>query len=173
MKHMLVVSTVFGLLAATPSGAGPGDKATAQMKDQGGKTVGTIALIETPLGILLTGDLTQLPPGPHGFHVHAVGRCEPPFTSAGGHFNPNNRKHGFHDSAGPHAGDLANVHASADGKAVVDTFAAGLTLSGGPRGLLDQDGTSLVIHAKVDDYKSDPAGDSGDRIICGVLGRAP
>ena len=172
MKHMLVVSTVFGLLAATPCGAAPGDKATAQMKDPGGKTVGTVALTETPLGILLTGDLTQLPPGPHGFHVHAVGRCEPPFTSAGGHFNPNNRKHGFHDSAGPHAGDLPNVHASADGKAVVDAFAAGLTLSGA-RGLLDQDGSSLVIHAKVDDYRSDPAGDSGDRIICGVLGKTP
>jgi Cu-Zn family superoxide dismutase len=173
MKHMLVVSTVFGLLAATPAGAAPGDKATAQMKDRGGKTVGTIALIETPLGMLLTGDLTQLPPGPHGFHAHAVGRCEPPFTSAGGHFNPNNRKHGFHDAAGSHAGDLANLHASADGKAVVDTFAAGLTLSGGPRSLLDQDGTSLVIHAKIDDYKSDPAGDSGDRIICGVVVKAP
>jgi Cu-Zn family superoxide dismutase len=173
MKYLVVVSTVFGLVAAAPAGAAPGDKATAQMQDQGGRTIGTIALTETPLGMLLTGELSQLPPGPHGFHVHAVGKCEPPFTSAGGHFNPNNRKHGFHDAAGSHAGDLVNLHASADGKALVDAFAAGLTFSGGPRSLLDQDGASIVIHAKTDDYKTDPAGDSGDRIICGVLKKTP
>jgi len=118
------------------------------MKDKDGKALGTITLTETAQGVLLNGELTQIPPGPHGFHIHAVGKCEPPFTSAGGHFNPDNKKHGFHEASGSHAGDLPNLHAAADGKAVVDAITPGLTLTGGGKSLFDQDGAALVIHAK-------------------------
>ena len=158
------------LVLAASAQAAPGDKATAELKDREGHAVGTVTLTETPHGILLAGELGRLPPGPHGFHLHAVGKCEPPFTSAGPHFNPANHKHGFAAAEGPHAGDLPNLHAAPDGKASVDAFAAGVTLAG-QQGLLDQDGASLVVHAKADDYRTDPAGDSGDRIACGVIGK--
>lgn len=173
MRFLVLKLVLASTALASAAHAAAGDKATAQMKDRNGAVLGTIALTETPQGLLLTGDLAQLPPGPHGFHLHAVGRCEPPFTSAGGHFNPDGKKHGFHDPAGPHAGDVPNLHASSDGKAVVDALALGVTLGSGSRGVLDQDGTAVVIHAKADDYKTDPAGDSGDRIACGVVVKAP
>ncbi len=155
----------------TTAHAAPGDKANADMKDRSGKSLGTITLTEVPQGLLLTGEVVQLPPGPHGFHLHAVGKCEPPFTTAGGHFNPDTKKHGFHETSGPHAGDISNLHAAADGKAVVDVVVHGPTLSGPARAVLDQDGTAVVIHAKADDYRTDPAGDSGDRIVCGVVSK--
>ncbi len=173
MMDLRVMSVICALGLALGAHSAAGDKATAQMKDRDGKVIGTITLTETPQGVLLNGDLNGLPPGPHGFHVHAVGKCEPPFTSAGGHFNPENKKHGFHDASGAHAGDLPNLHAVADGKAMVDAVAAGLTLAGGSKSLLDQDGASIVIHAKADDYKTDPAGESGDRIVCGIVTKAP
>ncbi len=172
MKGLGVMSVIYALGLASAAHSAAGDKATAQMKDRDGKVIGTITLIQTPQGVLLAGDLNGLPPGPHGFHLHAVGQCEPPFTSAGGHFNSDNKKHGFHDAGGAHAGDLPNLHAMADGKAVADAMALGLTLSGGARGLLDQDGAAIVIHARADDYRTDPAGESGDRIACGVVTRA-
>jgi len=154
------------LLAAGAAAAAPGDKANAEMKDKDGKAAGTVALLETPHGVLLSGNLAGLPPGAHGFHIHSVGKCEAPqFTSAGGHANPGGKKHGFEAAAGPHEGDLTNLHAAADGKATIDAFAPGATLAS----LLDSDGAALVIHEKVDDYKTDPAGDSGARILCGVL----
>ena len=169
MKRIVLTGAI-SLAALIPlAHAAPGDKAKAEMKDRDGKVLGTVMLTEAPHGILLAGDLSQLSPGPHGLHIHSVGKCEPPFTTAGGHFNPAGRKHGFESASGAHAGDLPNLHASADGKAVVDLVAQGLTLSGGATGLLDQDGAAVVIHAKADDYRTDPAGDSGDRIACGVV----
>ena len=173
MTGLRAMSVICALGLASAAQSAAGDKATAPMKDRDGKVIGTITLTETPQGVLLAGELNGVPPGPHGFHLHAVGQCEPPFTSAGGHFNPDNKKHGFHDAGGPHAGDLPNLHALTDGKAVVDAIAPGLTLSGGGRSLLDQDGASIVIHARADDYRTDPAGESGDRIICGIVTRAP
>jgi Cu-Zn family superoxide dismutase len=167
------LAAIFALTLVSAAHAAAGDKATAQMKDKDGKALGTITLTETAQGVLLTGELTQIPPGPHGFHIHAVARCEPPFTSAGGHFNPDNKKHGFHEASGSHGGDLPNLHAAPDGKAVVDAIAPGLTLTGGGKSLLDQDGAALVVHAKADDYKTDPAGDSGDRLVCGVVEKTP
>ena len=154
------------LLLGSAVDAAPGDKASAEMKDREGKSIGRIALSETPHGMLLRGDLSSLPSGPHGFHIHAVGKCEAPqFTSAGGHANPTNKKHGFEATEGPHGGDLPNLHTGADGKTAVDAFAPGVTLAS----LLDADGSALVIHEKADDYKTDPAGDSGGRIVCGIV----
>lgn len=169
MIRISLISIVCAAASVSVAHAAPGDKATAEIKDRDGKALGTVTLTETAHGVLLTGELTSLTLGPHGFHVHAVGKCEPPFTSAGGHFNPENRKHGYYEASGSHAGDMPNLHALADGRAIADIMAGSLTLSGGAMGVLDQDGAAVVIHAKADDYKTDPAGDSGDRIACGVV----
>jgi superoxide dismutase, Cu-Zn family len=162
----LAAPLTLALLLAGGAAAAPGDKASAEMKDKDGKAVGTVALAETPHGVLLSGNLAGLPAGPHGFHIHAVGKCEAPqFTSAGGHANSGGKKHGFAAAEGPHQGDLSNLHAGADGKATVDAFAPGVTLAN----LLDADGSALVVHEKADDYRTDPAGDSGARIACGIV----
>ena len=109
-----------------------------------------------------------LPAGVHGIHVHAVGKCEgPAFTTAGPHWNPSAKMHGTENPMGPHHGDLPNITIAADGTGTLSYPLAGGTLDG----LLDADGASVVIHAKVDDYRTDPSGNSGDRIACGVLAR--
>jgi Cu-Zn family superoxide dismutase len=145
------------------------DTASAVLKDASGKEVGAATLTVTPSGVLISLDLTAVPPGEHGFHVHTTGKCEPPdFKSAGPHFNPDQTKHGFMTPEGPHAGDLPNLHVPADGKLQVEVLEPNVTLSG-EAPLLDADGSALVIHAGADDYKTDPAGNSGDRIACGVI----
>jgi len=145
------------------------DTASAVLKDASGKEVGAATFTVTPSGVLISLDLTAVPPGEHGFHVHTTGKCEPPdFKSAGPHFNPDQTKHGFMTPEGPHAGDLPNLHVPADGKLQVAVLEPNVTLSG-EAPLLDADGSALVIHAGADDYKTDPAGNSGDRIACGVI----
>ena len=103
--------------------------------------------------------------------MHETGKCEPPFKTAGGHFNPGKKDHGALLATGAHAGDLPNVFAAADGTLKFELLAPGLTLAAGPNSVFDADGSSVVLHAKADDYRSQPAGDSGDRIACGVLAR--
>jgi len=145
------------------------DTASAVLRDASGKEVGAATFTVTPSGVLISLDLTAVPPGEHGFHVHTTGKCEPPdFKSAGPHFNPDQTKHGFMTPEGPHAGDLPNLHVPADGKLQVEVLEPNVTLSG-EAPLLDADGSALVIHAGADDYKTDPAGNSGDRIACGVI----
>jgi len=145
------------------------DTASAVLKDASGKEVGAATFTVTPSGVLISLDLTAVPPGEHGFHVHTIGKCEPPdFKSAGPHFNPDQTKHGFMTPEGPHAGDLPNLHVPADGKLQVEVLEPNVTLSG-EAPLLDADGSALVIHAGADDYKTDPAGNSGNRIACGVI----
>jgi len=145
------------------------DTASAVLRDASGKEVGAATFTVTPSGVLISLDLTAVPPGEHGFHVHTIGKCEPPdFKSAGPHFNPDQTKHGFMTPEGPHAGDLPNLHVPADGKLQVEVLEPNVTLSG-EAPLLDADGSALVIHAGADDYKTDPAGNSGNRIACGVI----
>ncbi|MGH7629466.1 MAG: superoxide dismutase family protein [Gemmatimonadales bacterium] len=144
---------------------------TASMLDSAGTAVGSASLLESRRGPLLVLKLQGISPGTHGLHVHAAGSCEKPrFESAGAHLNPTNRKHGARNPAGPHAGDLPNVRARADG--TVDTT---LTLSGdllAPAALgTGAPARALVLHAKADDLMTDPSGNSGDRIVCGVLGK--
>jgi Cu-Zn family superoxide dismutase len=124
---------------------------------------------ETPGGVTFRIGAAGLPHGIHGIHVHAVGRCDPPgFTTAGAHFNPDGRQHGFNNSAGPHRGDMPNVTVSANG-----VLQEAVSLPGASFGtLLDADGAALVIHARADDYATDPSGNSGDRIACGVISLA-
>jgi Cu-Zn family superoxide dismutase len=158
----LVVAAGLGISSAAAA------EATAEMKDPGGATVGTVTLREVPHGVLLTARFSALPAGPHGFHVHAVGDCTPPFTSAGGHFNPGGAKHGLAADGGHHAGDMANLLVPASGAVEAEIHNAALRLDDA---LFDADGAAIVVHAGPDDHASDPAGDAGARIACGVIRR--
>ena len=135
-----------------------------------GQVLGQVRMWETPGGVTFRIGAAGLPHGIHGIHVHGVGRCDPPgFTTAGPHWNPAGRKHGFNNPAGPHAGDLPNVTVAANG-----VLAEAVTLPGASfASLLDADGSALVIHAHADDYVTDPSGNSGDRIACAVISLSP
>jgi len=143
--------------------------ARAELKDARGTKVGGATLVDTPGGVKISARFTELPPGEHGFHVHAVGRCEPPFESAGGHFNPMSKQHGRDNPQGPHAGDLPNVQMSDRREGTIEIVLRRVSLNGGPTRLLDSDGASLVVHERADDYVTDPAGSAGARIACGVI----
>jgi Cu-Zn family superoxide dismutase len=144
--------------------------AKATLKDAAGKEVGQATLVQAPHGVLVKLTLKGATPGEHAFHVHAVGKCEPPFTSAGGHFNPGSRKHGLEAAEGSHAGDMPNLHIPPGGDLVVEIANPMISLvKGQPNSVFDADGSALVIHAGADDYKTDPAGNAGDRIACGVI----
>lgn len=147
----------------------PAAIARVQLRGATGASMGEATLQETPSGVLLSADLSGLPPGTHGIHLHAVGKCEPDFAAAGPHFNPGNKAHGVRNPAGKHAGDLMNIHVPETGALRVDLLMPDVTLSRGPSALMDADGASLVIHALADDYSTDPAGGSGPRIACGVV----
>jgi Cu-Zn family superoxide dismutase len=144
--------------------------AKAAIKDAKGKDVASATLTQTPAGVLIRLSIKGLPAGERAFHIHGVGKCEPPFTSAGGHFNPGGKKHGVMTAAGAHAGDMPNLHVPASGELTVEVLNAAVTLEKGkPNSLFHKTGTAIVIHAGKDDYKSDPAGDAGGRIACGVI----
>ena len=135
------------------------------------QVVGQATLQQATQGVLITVDLSGAPPGSHGFHIHETGRCDPDFSAAGGHFNPDNHQHGLLNPQGAHAGDLPNVHIPENGRLRFEVLARDVRLIGGANGLLDGDATALMLHAFADDYRSDPAGGAGDRIVCGVVGR--
>lgn len=153
--------------------AAPAQQARAVLRDAQGAEIGTITISEEGSGIRLTGDLTALPVGEHGFHFHETGSCEAPgFDSAGGHFNPTTASHGTNHPEGPHAGDIPNI-TGADGSTNVDQTNSMVTLAEGqPNSLFDADGTALVVHADPDDYETQPSGNAGARIACGVVERA-
>ena len=140
----------------------------AELKNPQGKGVGSVMLIEIPHGTLLHARFSNLPAGAHAFHVHAVGKCEPPFKSAGGHFNPEGRKHGIHAAGGLHVGDMPNIHVPVSGALEIEVLNTRLKLDSS---LFDADGAAIVLHAGPDDYKSDPAGAAGGRIACGAIAR--
>jgi Cu-Zn family superoxide dismutase len=144
----------------------------AVIHDASGRRVGSVAFSETYAGLLVRGEVADLGVGPHGIHIHAVGKCEPPFTSAGGHYNPEQRAHGFNNQHGHHLGDLPNIVTPAAGKLNFEFIVPGILLAG-PTGMLRTDGAAIVIHATADDYLTDPAGNSGPRLACGVITPAP
>ena len=161
------VAAIMFALSSLPAAA---QNATAALKDAGGKEVGSVNLTQTPHGVLINLSVKGLAAGEHAFHVHAVGKCEPPFTSAGGHFNPTNKKHGMLAAEGYHAGDMPNLHIPQSGDLTVEVVNASITLEKGkPNSVFDADGSAIVIHAGSDDYKTDPTGDAGGRIACGVI----
>lgn len=145
-----------------------GARAEAEMRGPDGAAMGTVELTQGPNGVLISADVYGLSPGPHGFHIHAVGACSPDFTAAGGHFAPDGEGHGFMHADGSHAGDLPNIHAGADGSARADHFTSKLTLApGGDASLFDEDGSAVIIHAGPDSYGAEPG--AGDRVACGVI----
>ena len=163
----MVASASFLVLATFSASA---QNAKTTLKNAEGKDVGTAALTQTPAGVLIKLSLKGVPAGEHAFHIHGVGKCEPPFTSAGGHFNPDKKKHGVMAPDGAHAGDMPNLHIPANGELVVEVLNAAVTLDKGKaNSLLGPEGTSLIIHAGKDDYKSDPTGEAGGRIACGLV----
>jgi superoxide dismutase, Cu-Zn family len=150
----------------------PGDTAyfrVAVMRDARGREIGTLRLTDHPGTIGVTGRLTGLPPGTLAIHIHERGACDPPsFESAGGHWNPLARQHGLQNPRGPHLGDMPNVTVDANGIADVNVNTAAGSLRG-ERGAVDADGAAVVIHAGPDDHQTEPAGNAGDRIACGVI----
>ena len=135
-----------------------------------GQTVGSVRAWQTAGGVTFHVEATGLPHGVHGIHVHSVGRCDAPdFTSAGSHWNPLARKHGLSNPQGPHAGDMPNFTVDASGRSSATIVAPGVTLSDGPHSVFTSGGTALVIHEKADDLMTDPAGNAGARVACGVI----
>jgi Cu-Zn family superoxide dismutase len=164
----LAIAALLTLSACTTQGATTVDRAGVTMRDATGRDLGTLTLSNTTGGLILTGGLSGLPAGVHGIHVHTTGRCEPPFESAGAHWNPASRMHGTLNPQGPHLGDMPNVTVSSSGSVTLSVTTPGGTLRG-TDGLMDSDGAAVVIHAQADDYRTDPSGNSGVRIACGVV----
>ncbi len=158
------------LALSLPFAASASTSAHAELKDAKGQSVGTATLEETDGGVRVTLHAKDLPPGSHAFHVHENGKCDPPdFKTAGAHFNPEHRQHGLQNPKGPHAGDLPDLMVKADGTGAATGVAHGATLGDGPSSLLKPGGTAVVLHERADDNVTDPAGNAGNRIACGVV----
>ena len=161
------------LALAVPATAKP--RAVAHLKDLDGKSVGTATFQAADRGVLVEFDLSGLPPGPHAIHLHVSGNCDPKtgFTSAGPilGLGPVARKHGFLAEGGPLAGDLPNQYAGADGRLHAGTWTNSFALGNGKRSIFDRDGVAVIVDQRGDDYRSQPMGESGARIACGVVVR--
>lgn len=145
-------------------------EAFAELKNAQGQSVGSAVFREDGGRVRVVVQTRGLTPGRHGIHIHDVGRCEAPtFQSGGDHFNPAGKAHGLENPAGAHAGDLPDLEADASGAAEYVTVTDRMTLGTGPASVLDADGSAIVIHAQPDDQRTDPSGNSGDRVLCGRL----
>jgi Cu-Zn family superoxide dismutase len=165
-----------GEAAAAPAAEGSSDAAlaaTAQLQNVAGEPVGTATFTEMQDGtVMISAQITGLESdivGPHGIHIHQTGACTPDFDAAGGHFNPTQMQHGLDNPAGPHMGDLPNIQIDEAGNGAYEATTDLFTLSEGDRSLFDDDGAAIVIHAEADDQVTDPSGNSGARIACGVI----
>lgn len=171
MKGLAVVLGCCIIAAAAVAPSLAAEQAQARMMNAKGELLGIIELTQTANGVLLKGQLKPLSKGEHAFHVHAVGKCDAAvgFSSAGGHFALD-RKHGFKVMGGAHPGDMANLHVPDSEILSLEIFNPAITLMRGMEtSILDADGSALVIHANADDYESQPSGNSGDRIVCGIV----
>lgn len=181
---MFLAVSALPLLACAPEAEAPTNDAGGQVVNNevagplkefnlagsDGAALGKVSISADASGISLAIDARAMPAGMHGIHLHQKGLCEgPKFESAGAHWNPASKKHGRDNPAGAHLGDLANLEVGANGAASVKMSVAGATMTSGATMLADDDGTALIVHAKPDDYKTDPSGASGDRIACAVI----
>ena len=158
------------LTLGTGTALAQGTGATAQIEDAQGNVVGNAQFTEGTGGLVVSVEAEGLAPGEHGIHLHETGACDPPaFESAGGHINPAEAQHGLENPAGPHAGDLPGMTVADDGTAAYEATTDLVTLSGGDAALLDADGSAIVVHADADDQATDPTGNSGDRVACGIV----
>ena len=143
-----------------------GESATAMLMTAQGAAVGRASATDVAGGVRFAVDAMAMPPGTHGAHIHTTGRCDPPaFETAGGHWNPTAMAHGTLDPQGPHKGDIPNLVIDSAGRGTVGAVIPGVTVAQ----LLDADGAAFVVHADADDYRTDPSGNSGARIACGVF----
>jgi Cu-Zn family superoxide dismutase len=177
LKFGAILAIAFtGLLISRGQARAEDVQAFAILMNANGQAIGRATFVEVGKDVRVTVDASGLRPGLHGMHIHAVGSCVPvDFASAGSHFNPANHKHGLQTSEGPHAGDFPNLVARADGTAHFSMTVGRFTLSPGATSLFDADRSAIVIHADMDDGITDPTGNSGARVACGVVtaGLAP
>jgi Cu-Zn family superoxide dismutase len=154
--------------APAPRSAASFRTATATIRDGAGARIGEATFTDSYAGLIIAGSVEGLGIGAHGIHIHEAGKCEPPFATAGGHYNPEKHKHGFRSAEGHHLGDLPNIDVPPSGRLRFEFLLTDVTLRG-PHGLLDGNGASIVIHTTRDDFATDPAGNSGARLACGVI----
>jgi len=175
MKRYAPALTVGVAIAAAACGNGQSqdaNQAVATVNNRDGNAVAQVRLTETPNGVHVSAEFSGAPTGAHGFHIHQTGACEGDFSSAGGHFNPDGRSHGFKVAAGPHLGDMPNVHIPESGRLQIEYFVPEASMvADGVNALFDGDGSAIVLHQGTDDYQSQPSGAAGPRIGCGVIER--